>query len=237
MSRSNDRISSRWAFARSEAVLLLGLGLVAGAILLFFGIADEMAEGDTHGIDMAILSVLQPEPGKLIGPLWLQHAAHDFTALGSVSILLTMTLAATGYLLLRRKWPEAGLLVVAFVGGLVLSETMKAVFGRARPPEAYRLAEALNPSFPSGHALLSAVVFLTLGALLARATDKRQVRGYIMGVAIAIALFVGMTRVYLGVHWASDVLAGWCLGAAWAAACWLLDRHLRGQTQSPDEAG
>jgi undecaprenyl-diphosphatase len=237
MSRPKEKISALWAFARSEAVLLLGLSVVAGAVLLFSGIADEMAEGDTHGVDMAILTALQPEPGKPIGPAWLEHAAMDFTALGSVSILLTATLAATGFLMLRRKWPEAGLLVAAFAGGLVLSETIKAVFGRARPPEAYRLAEALNPSFPSGHALLSAVVFLTLGALLARATDKRQLRGYIIGVAIVISLLVGATRIYLGVHWASDVLAGWSLGAALATIIWLLDRLVRSRKPAAGEGG
>ena len=224
---ASETFSAVLAFARSEAVLLFALSIVAGAILAFTGIADEMAEGETHGVDMAILNALQPQPGHPVGPAWLSQAARDITALGSVSILMMITLAVGGFLVLRRKLMEAGLLTLAAIGGLALSEAMKTVFGRARPPEIYRIVDAYNPSFPSGHALLSAVVYLTLGAMLARATDLRRERGYIMTAAILVALLVGATRVYLGVHWASDVLAGWCLGAAWATACWLLDRHLR----------
>jgi undecaprenyl-diphosphatase len=220
------------AFARSEAVLLVALSIVAGAILAFIGIADEMAEGDAHAFDLAVLNAIQPEPGNPIGPKWLSHAAEDFTALGSVSILLTITLATAGFLALRRKFVEAGMLALAFTGALAISEALKGVFGRERPPEIYRAVEALNPSFPSGHALLSAVVYLTLGAMLARASDNHRLRAYFLGVAMLVAVLVGFTRIYLGVHWTSDVLAGWSLGAAWATACWLLDRWLRTRGRS-----
>jgi undecaprenyl-diphosphatase len=104
---------------------------------------------------------------------------------------------------------------------------LKTVFGRDRPPDAYRAVEVLNQSFPSGHAMLSAVVFLTLGAMLARAEASLRLRVYVLAVAILIAVMVGLTRIHLGVHWATDVLGGWCAGAAWAAACWLLDRWIR----------
>jgi undecaprenyl-diphosphatase len=104
---------------------------------------------------------------------------------------------------------------------------LKGLFERDRPPEIYRAADVLNQSFPSGHALLSAVIYLTLGAMLARAEPGWRIRLYILTLAILIALGVGLTRILLGVHWASDVLAGWCAGAAWATACWLLDRWIR----------
>jgi undecaprenyl-diphosphatase len=129
-----------------------------------------------------------------------------------------------GFLALRKRWLEAALLAIALSGGLALSEGLKGFFQRERPPDIYRAAEALNPSFPSGHALLSAVLYLSLGAMLARSTNSRSIRIYVMAGAIIITLLVGVTRVYLGVHWVSDVLAGWCVGAAWATACWLFER-------------
>jgi undecaprenyl-diphosphatase len=234
--RPRKAFSEIVAFARSEAVALLSLSIVAAAILAFMGIADEMAEGDTHGVDMAILSVFQPTPGQPIGPAWLDHAAQDFTGLGSVSILLTITILTAGFLALWRKYSEAGLLALAFAGGLAISQALKGYFARERPPEEYRVVDALNASFPSGHALLAAVVYLTLGAMLARTIKEKAIRIYVIAAAIVLALLVGFTRIYLGVHWASDVLAGWCLGAAWATVCWIIDRWLRSrETHAADE--
>jgi len=223
-------LATVFAFARTEVAALVAISVIAGAVLAFIGIADEMAEGDTHSFDMAVLRVLHPESGNPVGPAWLAHAAADFTSLGSVSVLATIALAAAGFLVLRRRSLEAGLLAVALGGGLALSEGLKVMFGRERPPDAYRAVEALNPSFPSGHALLSAVVYLTLGAMLARSTSNHAIRAYVMTAAILVTLLVGITRVYLGVHWASDVLAGWCVGAAWATVCWLFERWARERT-------
>lgn len=219
------------AFARAEAVLLLALAIVAGGALAFVHIAEEMGEGEAHAFDTAVLQALHPgpDPRDPIGPAWLDHAMADFTSLGSVSVLATVSLGAAGIFLLRRQVLEAAVLALALGGGLAISEWLKMLFGRDRPPDIYRAVEVLNPSFPSGHALLSAVVYLTLGATLARATERRDVRVYIIVLAMLLALSVGFTRVYLGVHWASDVLAGWCAGASWAAACWLLERWARGQ--------
>jgi undecaprenyl-diphosphatase len=227
MSRPRKVFSAALVFARAEVAALAAMAVIAGAVLAFIGIADEIAEGGTHAFDMAVLRTLHPEPKTPLGPAWLAHAAEDFTALGSVSVLTTVALAVAGFLVMRRRSLEAGLLALALGGGLVLSEGLKAAFGRERPPDAYRAVEALNPSFPSGHALLSAVVYLTLGAMLARSTSNRAIRAYIISAAMMITLLVGVTRVYLGVHWASDVLAGWCAGAAWATACWLFERWAR----------
>jgi undecaprenyl-diphosphatase len=217
------------AFARSEAVLLAAMAVIAGSALGFIGIADAMAEGDTRAFDWAVLRMLHPGPDEAdpAGPAWFDAAVADFTALGSISVLSTLSLGVAGFLVLMRRSLEATLLALALGGALALSEVLKAIFGRDRPPDAWRAIDAVNASFPSGHALLSAVVYLTLGAMLARSVAQRALRVYVMVAAILLAILVGLSRAWLGVHWMSDVLAGWCAGAAWAAACWLLDRWLR----------
>ena len=225
-----------WAFVRTEVVLVGALSVMAAAILAFVGIADEMSEGDAHAFDMAVLQTLHPDaanPSDPIRPFWLDHAAADLTAIGSVSVLAMLSLTVAGFLWLNRRRLEAGIIALAFGGGLAISQALKGVFGRERPPEIYRASEILNASFPSGHALLSAVVFLTLGAMLSQAAKGRATRIYVMATAIAVVLIVGVTRVYLGVHWATDVLAGWAAGGAWATACWLAERRLRAWLPRP----
>jgi undecaprenyl-diphosphatase len=225
-----------WSFVRAEFVLVASLAVIAAALLGFIEIADEMSEGEAHGFDMAVLQALHPDAANAsdpVGPQWLDHAAADLTALGSVAVLAVIALLVGGFLMLRRKWVETGLVAIAFAGGLAISQALKAVFDRQRPPEEYRAAEILNASFPSGHALLSAVVFLTLGAMLAQAAKGRALRIYVMSAAIALTVIVGVTRVYLGVHWATDVLAGWAAGAAWATACWLAGRWLMNRAATP----
>lgn len=235
-SRSRGTIAAVFALARTEAVMLAALAAIAGGVLVFLELADDRGESDGRAFDWAILRMLHPDaarPADPVGPQWLAHAASDFSALGSVTVLLTVVLAACGFLLLRRRWVEAAMLAVAMGGGLAISLVLKAAFGRERPPDVYRAVEVLNQSFPSGHAMLSAVVYLTLGAMLARATSRRRIRSYVLGLATMLALTVGVTRIYLGAHWTSDVLAGWCAGAAWATACWLLESRLRKRAALP----
>lgn len=220
---------------RSEAMELVAVALIAGALLAFAAIADEMQEAPGRTFDLWVLQTLHPGPNlrDAIGPRWLEHAMLDLTSIGSVAVLASVSVIAIGYLLIERHASRAFALVLALVGGLALSETLKLVFERSRPPDAYRAAEVVNASFPSGHALLSTVVYLSLGAMLARAMPKRELRFYVMAVAILLALAVGATRIYLGVHWTTDVLAGWCLGASWATACWLVERTIRRMLGKP----
>ena len=225
-----------WSFVRAEFVLVASLAVIAAALLGFIKIADEMTEGEAHVFDMAVLQALHPDaanPSDPIGPFWLDHAAIDLTALGSVSVLAAISLLVGGFLVLQRRRLEAVIIAVAFGGGLAISQALKGFFARERPPEIYRASDILNASFPSGHALLSAVVFLTLGAMLAQAAKGRALRIYVMAVAIVLVLLVGVTRIYLGVHWMTDVLAGWSAGAAWATACWLTGRWLKQRRPAP----
>ncbi len=228
-----------WSFVRAEFVLVAALAVIAAALLMFIEIADEMSEGEAHAFDMAVLQMLHPDaanPSDPIGPKWLDHAAADLTAIGSVSVLATLALLVGIFLVIQRKRLEAAIIAVAFAGGITISQLLKGFFNRERPPEIYRASEILNASFPSGHALLSTVVFLTLGAMLAQAAKGQGLRIFAMSAAIGLALIVGVTRIYLGVHWTTDVLAGWSVGAAWGTACWLAGRWLKERGQASSQA-
>lgn len=215
---------------------------LAAAILLlgsvgFLGIADEVMEGDTLRLDARILMAMRApgDPARPIGPAWVEEAFRDFTGLGGVGVLGLLTAATFGYLWLLRMRQAALYLLVAIGGGLLLSLALKAGFHRPRPDLVSHGAMVYTSSFPSGHSMLSAVVYLTGGAMLALIHRRRAVRLYILGCAVLATLLVGVSRVYLGVHWPTDVLAGWAGGAAWAALCWLAARQR--QLRETDEVG
>ncbi|MBL6455087.1 phosphatase PAP2 family protein [Belnapia sp. T6] len=199
---------------------------LAACILGLLGFALLVA-GRGHRLDEAVLMALrQPgDPKQPIGPAWLALTLRDVTALGGIPVLALLTAIALGFLLVARQGRAAALLLLALPGGLVLNTLLKRGFDRPRPDLVAHLVQVESSSFPSGHAMLSAIGYLTLGALLAGAAAPRRQRGYILGVAVALTLLIGASRVYLGVHWPSDVLAGWCLGTAWAGSCWLALRR------------
>jgi len=208
----------------SLALLILGLGLFA-----FIGIADEVLEGDTLRLDRWLLLALRSpgDRGDPLGPAWVEEMFRDFTALGGIGVLSLLTLASVGYLWLQDLRRVAWFVLAAILGGLLLSLALKIGFDRARPDLVSHGSMIYMSSFPSGHSMLSAVVYLTGGALLAVVHGARRVRVYLIGCSVLATLLVGVSRVYLGVHWPSDVLAGWAAGAAWAAACWLAAQWLQ----------
>lgn len=212
-----------WRFARAEAVLVGALIVVTGAIMAFVEIADDMTEADGQRFDRIVLDAMRVPgaPKDPIGPAWVEVAVTDLTALGGIAVLVVVTAVVAGFLLFRRRGIAAMFVVTSLAGGIALSQGLKLAFGRERPPADFQAVEAVNASFPSGHAMLSAVVYLTIGAIVARALPQRRLKAYVMFVAVLLTAVVGLSRVYLGVHWASDVLAGWCVGAAWATTCWL----------------
>ncbi|WP_309628640.1 phosphatase PAP2 family protein [Brevundimonas sp.] len=208
--------------ARAEFAALGALAVVTLGIMTFIEIADDVTEADGQAFDQRVLYWMQPAAGQPRGPWWLHEAAADITSLGGIAVLTLFAFVALGMLLILRKRLSAVLLVVGLAGGVGLSEGLKALFERERPPAAFQAVETLNASFPSGHALLSTVFYLTVAVMMTRAFPKRRLKAYVLGVGIVFALMVGLTRVYLGAHWASDVMAGWCVGAAWAMALWLV---------------
>lgn len=226
-----------------EWFTLMLIILIAGGFWGFIELAETATTHTNHHVDTTILLWFRsPEDlSDPIGPTWFEEAARDITALGSVTVLSLATLSAVGLMFIQGQHRAAVFLATAVVGGVLISFSLKELIDRPRPTLVPHGTRVYSQSFPSGHASMSAVAFLTIGALVTRsqtakqqklssqsarrASHLRATRWYIMGIAVVLALLVGTSRVYLGVHWPSDVLAGWILGAAWAAICWLLFRR------------
>jgi undecaprenyl-diphosphatase len=209
-------------------VLLAGL-VIAGGLWGFVELTEAARATAPHAFDTEILLAFRQvgQPGIPIGPSWLEGAMRDITSLGSSSVLVLIVAAVIVYLLLIRKAGTALFILASVAGGQVLSTLLKAGVDRPRPDLVSHLAAETSLSFPSGHAMLSAVTYLTLGSLAARFLPGRTTKIYVLSLAVLTTLLVGVSRVYLGVHWPSDVLAGWCAGFAWAMLCWLAARMLQ----------
>lgn len=208
--------------ARREWPILLILLLTTAAVWTFIELADKVAGGSTLAIDRELLGLFRdPDVPGLAGPPWLQEMMRDFTGLGGTGVLTLITLSALGFLLLERKHHAAALLLVAVLGGVVLTNVLKIGFGRPRPPLSDYEPLLESASFPSGHSTMSAVVYLTIGALIARMRPDPRVRVYLLALSVLVSIIIGISRIYLGVHWPTDVIAGWAVGSAWALLCWL----------------
>jgi undecaprenyl-diphosphatase len=205
-----------------EARTLIALFITVGAMLLFAEFVDRVVEGDTRAFDESVLLSLRDpnNPSNPIGPAWLQIMFRDITPLGGYAVVVLISLAVIGYLLMGGKRAAALWVLVSVGGGAVLSNLLKLAIERPRPDLVARLVEVNTASFPSGHATLAAVTYLTLGALLSRVEARRRGKIYVLIVAVALTFLIGVSRIYLGVHWPTDVLAGWCVGSAWAMLCW-----------------
>ncbi|PYN87803.1 MAG: phosphoesterase [Candidatus Rokuibacteriota bacterium] len=230
------RLAVRWVTGQEAVVLLTALGVVL-SLLVFAKTAGEIMEGDLREFDDGVLRLLRSHEDQRvpIGPAWLVQAAIDVTALGGTTVLALVLTIVVGYLALERRYDAIVLVVVATAGGGLLSELLKWWFARQRPQIVPHLVEVGSASFPSGHSLLAVVTYLTLGALLARFVQRRRTRTYCIVVSLLLALLVGLSRIYLGVHYPTDVLAGWSAGLAWALPCWLVARYLqyRGRVKPP----
>lgn len=204
----------------------------------FFALADEVGEGSTEALDRKILLLLR-NPADLsdpIGPRWLEETMRDITGLGSIFTITFATLAVATYLAVTERHRIAVFIVAAIGGGTIASTVLKLFYQRPRPDLVPHGMEVFTASFPSGHAMMSAIAYLTLATLLARVDRTRGVKILVLFVGVLMTLLVGISRIYLGVHWPSDVLAGWCVGAAWAGLCWFVALQLqrRGEVEAPD---
>jgi undecaprenyl-diphosphatase len=218
----------RRAFAVVGTKTLVVLLIVATFGWAFAELADEVIEGDSRAIDEAVLLALRDraDPADPLGPPWVEEVARDVTALGGYTVLGIITTSVAGLLWLQGNHRTMVLLVVAVVGGVVVSTLFKLGFDRPRPDLVPHGAQVFTASFPSGHSMMAAVAYLTLAVLSARVQARWVIKAYLIALAALITVAVGVSRIYLGVHWPSDVVAGWCAGAAWALSCWLAARGL-----------
>ncbi|PJI39585.1 phosphatase PAP2 family protein [Ferrovibrio sp.] len=221
-----------------ELPLLVLPGIAAAGVWGFVALVDEVLDGEIHDIDGRLLLALRNarDISDPLGPRWFEELMRDITAFGGTGPLTFITLAGIVYLLLRRRLRTALFLFAAIAGGQLLSSLLKLGFDRPRPDLVPHGASVYTASFPSGHAMMTAIVYLTLAALLARSESRRRIKTFLLLLAATVTLLVGISRVYLGVHWPSDVLGGWMIGSAWAAGCWTLVVLLQRQGELEGEA-
>jgi undecaprenyl-diphosphatase len=223
-----------WRFVkRFETRVLVGLILAAGALWAFLNIAGEMADGETDAIDRRLLLLLRMpgDPNNPIGSRSVEEAVRDITALGGTTVITLVTVVAVLTFLFHKRARHALVMGAAVLLAHLSSEVTKSLYGRPRPDLVPHEAYVYSASFPSGHSTLSAATYLTLAVLVASLETRRRTKALAYGLAALMLVAVGFSRVYLGVHWPSDVLAGWCLGAMWALAAWMTLRAVGGPTR------
>ena len=210
-------------YATEIGIIFISLGLFG-----FIKLTEEVVEGETSGFDQRVLLWFRnsADLSEPIGPAWLEVIVRDITAIGGLLILGLLTIAACGYLWLTQRHKLALFVAVSIPAGSLLNAVLKDFFSRPRPDIVPHATDAALSSFPSGHAMMSAAVFLTLGALLSLSTENKRIKIYILSWSVFLTIIVGISRLYLGVHWPTDIIAGWIAGATWAMLSLLLGHWL-----------
>lgn len=212
---------------------LLGLGVL---VVVFLQIADEVTDGDTHEIDNAILLALRNAPDDPIGSYKVEAGVMHISALGSGVVAALITTIVAAYLLLANRIRYALTIIVVAVGTGIVMNVLKPLFERERPTIVTHIDPPGGLSFPSGHSMISAALYLTLAMMISRSLEHRRLRVFAVGTGAFLALLIGFSRVYLGVHYPTDVIAGWTVGAAWALLVGIGTRKFRREVQAtPDE--
>lgn len=208
--------------------------LVVGSLFLlslwvFGAIALEYPSGRYRAFDETILRFFRndADTGTLRGPLWIRSAMESISALGHGLVLTTVVVGAAGYLVFHRRWRAALTIAGVAAGGTILDVVLKSMADRPRPTVVPHLTEVITSSFPSGHALLSAVIYLSVGMIIAQSSRSLRSAFFAIGSAVLLTLLIGISRVFLGVHHPTDVLAGWAAGVAWILVCVGLEESCR----------
>ena len=216
---ASETLAEHRRWTRSALVLAV---ISAALAIGFFSLSRAVVRGSTGDLDEQVLLAMR-RPGDLtdpIGPRWVEEVGRDMTALGGVAVLGLITATVVSFFWLSSMHRAAIYVGVASVGGLLLATALKQSFDRPRPDLVPHGAMVYTSSFPSGHSTMAAAVYLTLGMVASRFVPRRRLKVLLIGVAMLVTAAVGASRVYLGVHWPSDVLAGWAVGASWALVCW-----------------
>jgi undecaprenyl-diphosphatase len=219
----------RFVHVAAAAAFLIAVGV-------FLELADDAPEGDYLPIETRIMQGMR-DAGKPLGPAGTATVVRDITAMGSAVVLIIMTMLVLGYLWMSGRLRVAAMIATATAGGQVLNLGLKHAFARERPDAALHLVEVTSTSFPSGHSMASSIFYLTMGVLLARTAQRRREKAYFVGSALLITFLIGFSRVYLGVHYPTDVLAGWSAGMAWAMVCWFVADWLGRRGKLRNETG
>jgi undecaprenyl-diphosphatase len=216
---------------RDFAVLLSIWCLVLG-MLTFFLLAAVVQRGGSREIDARILRSVRELAARKDRPghLWGEESVIAITSLGALVVLVSLTVAVLGLLVMTKNWAPSLLLLATLLGAIGLNYELKALFARPRPDVVPHAQFVDSPSFPSGHALVSTAVYGALGAVGANLLRERRMKIYVISLSVVLSLVIGLSRVYLGVHYPSDVLAGWTLGLLWAIFCWVIARKLSAPT-------
>jgi undecaprenyl-diphosphatase len=216
-------------FGGNELLTLLLMLLVGAGVWGFVKLLDKVKDKETQTFDdWAIKVMRKPDDlSKPIGPAWLHGVGRDVTAIGGVAVLVLVVLGVAGFLAMRRQYHGMWFVLASAAGAIILSSALKWTVDRARPQLVKHLSDVYTSSFPSGHSMMSAAIYITLGSLLARFVKERRAKIFILSMAIIITLLVGVSRVYMGVHYPTDVLAGWTAGTVWAIVCWLVARWMQ----------
>jgi len=210
-----------------ERRLVIELALIGVAVILFIRIQDSVREGVPLPFDEAGLLFFRvaDAPELLRGPSWMERLCRDLTALGGRPVLTLVTLIASGFFLLLRRFQALALIWATAITGTLLMGGLKDFYARPRPELIPGLSEVFSPSFPSGHAMMSAMIYGSLAVLVAWFVNERGLRIFLIGLAAGLVMLIGLTRIILGVHFPSDVVAGWLIGLAWVVMLsWVLGR-------------
>lgn len=217
-----------WRKLEKKELTWLLVGLVACILIfVFLKLASEVLEGETTALDTRVLLALRSasDPSKPIGPAWLEYAMLDLTSIGGPTVLGLVVLAVAGFLALQTRYRTALVVLATAASGELANYALKAAFMRPRPTIVPHLRDVVSTSFPSGHAMESAIIYLTLGAMMMRIAERRLTKIYCLTVAVLLTLLVGVSRVFLGVHYPTDVIGGWIIGFVWASLCWLVEQR------------
>ncbi|MCC6492698.1 MAG: phosphatase PAP2 family protein [Pirellulales bacterium] len=214
---ATQRQHRRWT--RSALVLA---GLSAILALGFFGLSRAVVRGSTGDFDRRVLLAMRTadDVADPIGPQWVEEMGRDVTALGGTAVIVLLTTSVVTFFWLSSMRHAAIYVAVTSVGALLISTGLKGAFDRPRPNVVPHGAYVYMSSFPSGHTTMAATAYLTLGMLASQFVSQRRLKALFIGVGMFVTACVGVSRVYLGVHWPSDVLAGWAVGLCWGLLCW-----------------
>lgn len=216
---ASETLAEHRRWTRSALVLAV---ISAALAIGFFSLSRAVVRGSTGDLDERILLAMRV-PGDVadpVGPRWVEEVGRDMTALGGVAVLSLITATVVSFFWLASMRRAAVYVAVASVGAILLATALKQSFDRPRPDLVPHGAMVYTSSFPSGHSTMAAAVYLTLGMVASRFVPRRRLKVLLIGVAMLVTAAVGASRVYLGVHWPSDVLGGWAVGASWALVCW-----------------